>query len=119
VAFNGRYGGPKGGTFDARAYTVPIDDVPNVFVWRQQDWERNSVQMLARAHFSHKQCHKKNVPALHEMLHEIGVNWAHLHSRLKNGTYITREGGEMCEKFSYDEIEALIAVGGPRSDDDA
>ena len=109
VAFNYRYGSSTA-TFDARAFTMPIDDVPNVFVWRQQDWERNSVQMLTRSHFSHKQCHGKNIPAMHDMLHGIGVNWAHLDDRLKSGTYLTRTGEEICEKLSYDAIVDLIAI---------
>ena len=88
---------------------MPADDVPNVFVWRQQDWERNSVQMLARSHFSHKECHQKNIPAMHEMLHGIGVNWAHLDARLKNGTYITRDGSEICAKLDYGELAVLVA----------
>lgn len=111
AAFNDLYRamGERRAAFDARAFTMPIGDVPNIFVWRQQDWERNSVQMLTRSHFSHKECHQKNIPAMHEMLFGVGVNWAHLEDRLKNGTYITREGAEICQKLSYDELAALIA----------
>jgi tRNA(His) 5'-end guanylyltransferase len=29
--------------FDCRAFNVPVDDVANVFIWRQRDWERNSL----------------------------------------------------------------------------
>lgn len=96
--------------FDSRAFTAPIDDVPNVIVWRQRDWERNSVQMLTRAHFSHKECNGKKVPDMHEMLHGIGVNWAHLPDQLKNGTLITREMEEIHSKLSYQEIADLISA---------
>lgn len=89
VMFNNMYPTETDALFDSRAFVVPVDDAPNVFVWRQRDWERNSVQMLARAHFSHKQCHEKRIPDLHEMLHEVGVNWAHLQPQLKNGTFLT------------------------------
>ena len=78
--------------FDCRVFNIPKEEVCNYFIWRQQDWMRNSVQMLARAHFSQKQLHNKNLPAMHEMLHEKGVNWANLEDRFKNGgTYIDGE----------------------------
>jgi len=64
--------------FDARAFNVPKDDVCNYFIWRQQDWKRNSIEMLARAHFSHLELCRKNQSDMHEMLHMKGVNWAKL-----------------------------------------
>lgn len=106
VAFNYHFGS-KNAVFDSRAFIVPADDAPNVFVWRQRDWERNSVQMLARAHFSHKQCHGKKMSDLHEMLHENGVNWADLPAQLKNGTFITKEGFSH-EKLTYAEIKDVL-----------
>ncbi len=91
--------------FDARAFSVPIADVPNYFLWRQQDWNRNSIQMLARAHFSHAECHGKNAAALHEMLHTKGLNWANLPARERNGTilYGGSSGGEESptERLNY------------------
>ncbi|MCK5346518.1 MAG: hypothetical protein KAR20_24080, partial [Candidatus Heimdallarchaeota archaeon] len=51
---------------------------------------RNSLQMLAQSHFSHRQLQKKNTPAMHEMLHKIGVNWADLPSVWKNGVFISK-----------------------------
>lgn len=77
-------------TFDSRAFTVPMDDVPNCFIWRQKDWYRNSVQMLAQAHFSHKQLDGKKLPEIHDMLHDQGVNWAELEPAEKNGTFVRR-----------------------------
>lgn len=97
------------GVFDARAFVVPIADVPNVFVWRQRDWERNSVQMLTRANFSHKECNGKKIPDMHEMLHTKGINWAtDCTPQQKNGTFITRDGDFIHEKLAYAEIKALI-----------
>jgi len=76
--------------FDSRVFNLPKEEVCNYFIWRQLDWIRNSVQMLAQSHFSQKQLHGKNQPAMHEMLHEIGVNWADLPERWKNGTFIVK-----------------------------
>lgn len=77
-------------TFDSRAFVIPITDAPNYFLWRQQDWARNSLSMLAQAHFSHKQLDRKNSADMHNMLHEVGVNWAELPVQLKNGTFVRR-----------------------------
>ena len=74
-------------TFDARAFSIPIHDAPNYFVWRQHDWERNSLQMLTRSFFTHSDLVNKNRADMHEMLHGIGENWADLSHREKNGAW--------------------------------
>ena len=74
--------------FDSRAFNIPKEEVCNYFIWRQQDWVRNSIQMLAQAYYSSKQLHQKNQPAMHEMLHEKGVNWADLDDIWKNGHFV-------------------------------
>lgn len=61
--------------FDARAFSVPREDVANCFLWRMKDWERNSLQMFARTFFSHRDLHGKGRADIHEMLHGIGRNW--------------------------------------------
>ena len=77
--------------FDSRAFNIPKEEVCNYFIWRQKDWERNSIQMLAQAHFSHKQLDRKNSSDMHEMLHGKGVNWAKLDDKWKNGWFIHKE----------------------------
>lgn len=96
--------------FDARCFNVPIDDVPNVFVWRQKDWERNSLQMFARSVFSHKELHNKTSSQIHEMLYLKGLNWSDLKSVYKNGTFIT-SNRRLNEKLTYDDIKELIEEG--------
>jgi tRNA(His) guanylyltransferase len=95
-------------TFDARAFNVPEADAPNVFVWRQKDWYRNSVQMCAQWHYSHKQLQGRKLPELHEMLHDRGLNWADLDPVLKNGTFIDGEFNVSHDQLSYSQVEALI-----------
>jgi len=97
-------------TFDARAFNVPVDDVPNVFIWRQRDWERNSLQMLARSYFSAKELHNKGRQDIHDMLHGINVNWAHRHPREKNGTFILRDKTCVYERADYDQIKKWIGL---------
>lgn len=76
--------------FDARAFNVPKEDVVNYFLWRANDWHRNSLSMLARAHFSAKELHGKDMFNMHEMLYkEKGINWeTHLTPQEKNGTFM-------------------------------
>ena len=80
--------------FDSRAFNIPKEEVCNYFVWRQKDWVRNSVQMLAQAHFSHKQLQEKSQTDMHEMLHGVGVNWADIEPKWKNGTMVYKELSE-------------------------
>ncbi|KKN50935.1 hypothetical protein LCGC14_0628000 [marine sediment metagenome] len=79
--------------FDSRAFNIPKEETANYFVWRQKDWIRNSVAMLAQAHFSHTQLHQKRQPDMHEMLHGKGINWAELEPRWKNGQFIEKDDG--------------------------
>jgi tRNA(His) 5'-end guanylyltransferase len=76
--------------FDSRAFNIPKEEITNYFVWRQKDWIRNSVQMLARAHFSAKQLLNKKQEDMHEMLHGKGINWIDLPEHLKNGWLISK-----------------------------
>jgi len=108
--FNEIYTNPAPAFFDSRAFTVPHEEVPNVLIWRQRDWERNSIQMLARAHYSHKECHLKKIPDLHEMLHKKGINWAKLPDQHKNGTIIIKNDDDwfLCEKLDYEGWRNLL-----------
>ena len=79
-------------TFDARAFSVPKEDAINALLWRAKDWERNSLQMYARAHFSHKELHGKNRSDIHEMLHNIGKNWTtDIKHKYRNGTFLYKD----------------------------
>ncbi len=89
VSFNTHFKTDKRPVFDSRAFTLPIDDVVNAFLWRAKDWERNSIQMYTRAFFSHKQLYKKGRADMHEMLHSIGKNWTtDLEEQERNGTFL-------------------------------
>jgi tRNA(His) 5'-end guanylyltransferase len=77
--------------FDARVFTIPeVEEVVNYFVWRQQDFTRNSVQMVARSLYSHKECENKNNSDLQDMIHEKGQNWNDYLILQKRGSCIKR-----------------------------
>ncbi len=80
--------------FDARAFNIPQAEIANYFLWRMQDWQRNSLTMYCSSFFSHKELHGRPAPARHEMLHAIGKNWAtDLCDQHKNGTWIDSDFG--------------------------
>lgn len=74
--------------FDARVASYPENEVCNYFIWRQQDATRNSIQMLARSLYSHKECDNKNTNELQEMCFQKGFNWNDLEVRWKRGIVI-------------------------------
>ena len=100
-------------SFDSRAFNLPKEEVTNLFLWRKQDWDRNSLQMYARSFFSHKELHKKNKGDIHEMLYSIGKNWATDCSDVeKNGTFLIKDDRDIVRKTNilsdYESISKLL-----------
>ena len=102
-------------TFDCRAWNIPREDVENYFLWRQQDWNRNSLTMVARTYYSHKELDNKKTPEMHEMLYSKGQNWANYPDRWKNGVFIYKEDGEWidtrktkCPRFNELKAREII-----------
>jgi tRNA(His) guanylyltransferase len=77
--------------FDSRVFTIPDPvEVPNYFIWRQQDATRNSISAAAQAHFSHRDLVGKSSGQMQEMLwSRHGVNWNDYDPRFKRGTALT------------------------------
>lgn len=71
--------------FDSRAFVIPPNDVVNYFIWRQHDWMRNSVQMLARSYFSHKELNNVSSTEMHELLLSKNVDWNKIQPYYKHG----------------------------------
>lgn len=84
--------------FDARAFTVPKEEVCNCLIWRQQDATRNSIESVGQAYFSAKELHKKSCNKIQDMLwKKKGVNWNDFPSDCKRGAacYRVEESSEM------------------------
>jgi tRNA(His) guanylyltransferase len=78
--------------FDARVFTIPdATEVENYFIWRQNDASRNSVQMVARSLYSHKELEGKGVPQLHDLIHAKNKNWNNYTSGEKRGRCIVKQ----------------------------
>ncbi|MFH1568914.1 MAG: tRNA(His) guanylyltransferase Thg1 family protein [Gemmatimonadota bacterium] len=84
---------PRFPAFDARCFNLPKEEVANYFLWRQQDATRNSLTMLAQAHFSHKQLHCKDGNAKQDMLMSLDppVNWNDCPVPQKRGVCVVKE----------------------------
>lgn len=73
--------------FDSRAFNIPIEEVCNYFICRQQDAIKNSVQMLGRSHFSDKELYKVNGKQIqNKLLVEHNVNWNDISTKFKRGS---------------------------------
>lgn len=78
--------------FDARCYVLPSkDEVCNYFLWRELDASRNSVSMLAQAHFGHKELHGKDSSMMQEMLWaKKTINWNDCPANQKRGSWVAK-----------------------------
>jgi tRNA(His) guanylyltransferase len=74
--------------FDCRAFNLPKEEVVNYLIWRQQDWERNSVQMLAQSLYSHKELQGLSCKQLiTKVEEEHDIIWGNLPSWMKRGEF--------------------------------
>ena len=81
--------------FDSRAFNIPKEEVANCILWREFDAERNSVQMVGQANFSHKELQKKSCADIKKMLIEQkGINWDELPTDKKHGCCAIRKDGK-------------------------
>lgn len=108
-----------GAMFDSRCFNVPVEEVTNTLIWRQNDATRNAIQMLGQCHFSHKQLDHKSQNMIQEMLwQEKGINFNDCNTEFKRGIccYRDEEGmwviDDECPIFSKDReyIEKHIII---------
>lgn len=84
----------KGAFFDARCFNVPLAEVNNCLLWRQQDATRNSIQALAQSLYSQKELHGINTKQLQDkMFSERGINWNDLPVYKKRGSCCIKQDG--------------------------
>jgi tRNA(His) 5'-end guanylyltransferase len=77
----------NGAMFDCRAFNIPKEEVCNLIYWRQVDATRNSIQMVGRAYFSHKELEHKSCSDIQDMLFKkFNVNWNDYPAYLKRGS---------------------------------
>lgn len=101
--------------FDARAFSIPVEDAANNFVWRQQDWARNSIQMLGHHHMGHKAMQGLDTQKVKDMLLEgYNVDWFDMEDWKNFGTFIRPDGPDGVFTWSapmrYDEINRVTGL---------
>lgn len=74
ATFNQHMGWMGTAHFDARCWSMadPVE-VANYLVWRQKDWKRNAIQMIAQSYFSAKELHGKSSEQQTDMI--IAKGW--------------------------------------------
>lgn len=87
----GKLSGIREAAFAAAVFLVPENDVNNFFLSRQKDGIRNSVQMLTRSLYSHKQVDRKKVAEMKEMCTSYGAPWEDLDLRWQRGACVYRD----------------------------
>lgn len=81
----------NGAMFDSRCFNIPKEEVTNLLYWRQLDATRNSIQMVGRANFSHKELMNKSCNDIKDMLaNQKNINW--------NDFPIYQKRGSCCKK---------------------
>jgi tRNA(His) guanylyltransferase len=96
--------------FDTRAFNIPLEDAANCFYWRELDWRRNSIVMLGRSRFSHKEMYRKSANDVKQMLLDIGVSWDAQYPWNKFGTFYNAEGESVNKFLNYNEINELAGI---------
>lgn len=82
--------------FDARVWNVPVNEIENVFIWRQMDARRNSISGLAQSLFSHKELQGlKSEQLKAKCYNEKGIDWNELPEIQKWGFVVKKENYEI------------------------
>lgn len=72
--------------FDSRCFNLPFEEVNNYLIDRQQDAERNSINLLAQQYYSQKELDGiKSNELQNKLFTEQGVNWNDLPDYQKRG----------------------------------
>lgn len=93
--------------FDSRVFVLPESEVNNYFVSRQQDCQRNSIQMVAQSLYSHKSLQKLSCKDLIEKIEfdeNITKKYADYEFVEQNGSTLLKCG----DPFEWKVIEHLF-----------
>ncbi len=94
--------------FDSRVFIAPNDDVPNYFVWRFQDNQRNVIQSIGQSLLSHKQLQGMSNKQL-MALPEVSNAYNALRNDIKFGTFcVNGLDGLLADNVKYDNIANAI-----------
>lgn len=96
----------KPALFDCRLFVVPQVDVPNYFVWRMKDNDRNVIMRLAQNIYSHKDLQGISCKQLLERV-DFNLAYNFLDDTYRYGNLVV--GNQLHHnKFNYEAIESMI-----------
>lgn len=82
----------KGAMFDSRVFNVPMKEVNNCLIYRQQNAINNAIQAIAQANFTQKEIGAKSLTALQDMLRiEKGILFNEYPTHLQRGSCCIRK----------------------------
>lgn len=103
--------------FDCRVWQVPtLAEAANMFLWRENDATRNSIEAAAQYFYPSKLLHKKHLSTLMELIMQAGVNWNDYPDYFKRGTYVQKR--IVTRKYTTIEIDKLPPKHEARSNPD-
>lgn len=92
--------------FDCRVLSLPTrTEAANMLLWRELDARKNSVSMLARHYFSHRELQGKDQRAMLAMLAERGVRMEDQMQNFQRGTWLRRVTEE--RRLTAAELERI------------
>lgn len=92
--------------FDCRVWQLPSKaEAANVFLWREFDATRNSIEMATRAQYGHGEMMYRSTAEMLEMLAARGVDWSTYPTHFQRGRYLQRR--KVMRSFTTEELEAL------------
>lgn len=92
--------------FDARAFNIPIHEVVNNLIWRQQDATRNSILSVAQSLYSHKELQGIGIKELqNKILTEKNINWNNYRTDEKRGIAAIKDNEG---KWFIDELTPIF-----------
>lgn len=99
--------------FDARAWSLPKEEISNYFLWRQKDCEKNSVSQVAQVHFSSGLLKNKTGNQRQDMLLlERNINWNNFPIKYKRGSaaykVVIEVEGSVRSKYVVDNSMPII-----------
>lgn len=97
------------GTFDARAFNVPLDEVANYFIWRMKDAERNALSSAVHAFYTHEEAQGANADAQRAMLKQRGVDFESFDCDFKKGYFANRHGPYWVEPI-YNLVDTIVKM---------
>lgn len=111
-------GGPPA-IFDARAFTVPVHEIPNVLLHRMFDCNSNAISAAARVLMSQSQVHGLRRDDLLEALTVRGYNfYTEATPEQRNGTLVVPPYPNSSGTWAYYALEAYLAQAAVKRSDE-